>query len=163
MQRIWQMAVAFQSLIVYVFSVMWAQFTEFKIILLVSLSFCVFALSLKEIEETSEVHNKVRQTTKVCLKQAVYTMSTSYCMYFYNHFILKVLQYSWNNLNSYRCVSKISRQCLHFKWAIRQVSSNHKNDLLLELELQTTIKGMRYMVVRKEVEVHTNSLNPHGS
>ena len=93
------MGVTFQSLIAFVFSVMWAQFTEIKIILLVSVSFCglvfsVCALSLKEIEEPSEVHNKVRQTTKVCLKQTVYTMSTSYCMYFYNHFILKVLQYS---------------------------------------------------------------------
>lgn len=47
------MAVTFQSLIAFVFSVMWALFTEFKIILVVSLSFCglvfsVFALSLKE-------------------------------------------------------------------------------------------------------------------
>lgn len=86
------MAVTFQSLIAFVFSVMWALFTEFKIILVVSLSFCglvfsVFALSLKEVEETSEVHNTVRQTTKVCLKQAVYTKSTSYYMYFYNHFV----------------------------------------------------------------------------
>lgn len=92
MQRILQMAVTFQSLIAFVFSVMWALFTEFKIILVVSLSFCglvffVFAPSLKEIEETSEVHNTVRQTTKVCLKQAVYTKSTSNYMYFYNHFV----------------------------------------------------------------------------
>jgi len=90
------MAVTFQSLIAFVFSVMWALFTEFQIILLVSLSFCglvfsVFALSLKEIEETSEVHSKVRQKSvlsRLYTQSQLPTVCTSIIS------LLKMLQYS---------------------------------------------------------------------
>lgn len=91
------MAVTFQSLIAFVFSVMWALFTEFKIILVVSLSFCglvfsVFALSLKEVEETSEVHNTVRQKSvlsRLYTQNQLPSICTSTIIS-----LLRVLQYS---------------------------------------------------------------------
>lgn len=120
--------------------------------------FSVFALSLKEIEETTKVRNKIRRRRQKSVYKAGCIHNNNFQLFVPLHSFRYLRCYSIRErVNSYRVRPKISRQFLHFKRTIRKVSFNRKNDLQVKLELQTTIRGICYIAVRRPVEANTES------